>query len=84
MNICNCFGIRRRCTCCRCCIGPPGPVGPIGPMGIQGERGEPGPRGESGFLLNPITAASYMELSEEQKHTKDILWVIYPNGMLIG
>ena len=48
-------------------------------QGEQGEPGEKGERGDPGAELRPITLDEYMALSDEDKRSLAILWVLYPD-----
>ncbi|MCL2839204.1 MAG: hypothetical protein FWE05_00395 [Defluviitaleaceae bacterium] len=47
---------------------------------MQGPTGPTGPKGDAGGVaLQWITEANYDALTDDQKLSTDILWVIYPN-----
>ncbi|MCL2397714.1 MAG: hypothetical protein FWC93_06565 [Defluviitaleaceae bacterium] len=51
---------------------------------MKGPPGPPGPKGDPGIELNPISESGYIALSDEQKRSPGILWVVYPDGYLIA
>jgi len=57
---------------CTCIIPWPGERGPAGP---QGPKGEPG-YGD----LRPVEETDYVNLPDDKKKGKEILWVVYPDG----
>jgi len=45
---------------------------------LPGPPGPPGPPGENGVQTVEITEEYYNELTDEEKHSIETLWVIYP------
>jgi len=58
----------------KCCPPWPGPAGPPGP---------PGPKGDPGMAnMHMVSEPFYQALADEQKFDKQLLWVVYPEGLL--